>query len=191
MKNKIVLIKKPASLIKEQSKAKSMENIWTDLITWVMDNPESSDDQLFNLFGPRSGVATQKSFIHRCKLRGLSELRLTCLGKKQQPLKDAIQLTEKAIQDFTEARRKKGIVHLGKMDAAMQPVYKALEKQEKKINTKRGLSQHLSNLSTAHKLGKDVYDIDSGSGAEKTKVNLAIMMNFDPSQAQQGKVIDI
>ena len=192
----MIKIKKPAALIKKQKEKKSLDTIWPEVMQWVLDHPKVTNEALYNMFADRAGEDCEvKSFIHKCNLRGLKQLKMT--GKKK-PIKAMAtrQLTEETVLSFEQARRRKGMVHLEKMDMLVTKAHSVINK-ESKIVAKGGkeapsLSEHLDNMNKIHKIGASVYKIDADSGENNAKVNIAILTNFNPSEAQiEAKVIDV
>lgn len=192
---KLAIIKKPVTIVEDEKKGKAIDLIWPEIIEWVQRNPETTDKQLFNLFGPRSNTATFEKFRHRCSLRGLKDLRMTVNAKTT--MKDSRQLTEKSIADFKEQRKEAGIGHLGKMHKYLERAHNSVEKESIKVEEKggKGLQDHLFTLSQMQKVAKDVYGIDKGPDNEvnSVKLNLAIITRFDPlsAQAPESPVIEM
>ena len=187
MKNsKLTIIKQPVSIIDDGKKGKAIDLIWPEIIEWIQRNPETTDSQLFNLFGPRSKTATLEKFKQRCGIRGLKDLRMTVNAKTTA--KDSRQLTERATADFKEQRKQAGIGHISKMHKYLERAHETIEKESIKVQeTGKKLDDHLFTLGQVNKIAKDVYAIDKENENEvnNVKLNLAIITRFDPLSAQQ------
>lgn len=184
---KPVIINKPKSMKVAQDKKKSIDAMWPAIMNWCLENKGTTDDELYTYFGSRTEARDQKHFTNLCNRRGLKELRRTVNGKKElAAIKDTRQLTDEAIATFSKERRRRGMMHLGKMDAHMDIIHEALDVKSLHLKDdpdKKGLSSHIDDLGRAHKLAKDVYAIDAETAENKLKVNLAIITNFNPSEA--------
>ena len=174
-------------MIVEANKKKAIGDVWPAIVNWCLENKGATDDELYVYFGSRTDARDQKHFMNLCNRRGLKELRRTVNGKKELvAMKEDRQLTDEAIATFAKERRRRGMMHLGKMDAHIEVIHESLEVKAKSLKEdpdKKGLSGHIADLTYAHKLAKDVYAIDADTAENKLKVNLAIITNFDPSKA--------
>lgn len=189
-----VIIRKPKKMIRQEEEKKSLDSIWAEVCSWVIENPKSTDSDLYNIFGSRSGIYGISSFIQALQLRGISAIRKSLKKGRTVKQKDSIQLTEEVVQSFEKERRRKGMIHLGKMDTVVNGVQKMLHAESEKLQSLEYagplLGAHIDNASKAHKLAKDVYNIDGGNEGNTMKMNIAIITNFDPSQTS-GEVIDV
>lgn len=180
-------MKKPKPLIKEQLEKKSMDTHWPDILNFVEKNPDCTNETLFNMFNERTGDLSPIVFQRKCNNRGLKEFRKEIQGKKGGRFKESKKVTEKVIESFKQDRLNRGVLHLSKMDIMMNRAHNVLDKESIAVlnNTKDnvGIGIHLSHLNQAHRLAKDVYKIDADDRHDSSKVNLAIIMQFDPAKA--------
>jgi hypothetical protein len=195
---KLIVVKKPASIVKKQAMKKSLDLVWPDILTYVQQHPKTTNEHLFNLFGERAGETSLQCFGRKCNLRGLRELKRTCQGKSAIGFKESQEITRKTIDNFKKDRLDKGVLHLTKMDVMMNNVHKVLEKESNSVVNEEkdnvGIGLHLAHLNQAHRLAKDVYRIDAAENGSDSKTNLAIILNFDPGKPtdrDKAKIIDV
>lgn len=187
---KIVIFKKPAHLEAMQRKQKTIDAIWPKIVDHVSASPGLSDDDLFMIYGDACNIDDKKKFITRCNFRGLSTLRETIRNKKT--FKKSAQLTEKRILSIEEKRKKNGNQFLSRMDRVVKAATTSLEEESLEVaKGKAHLGEHIGNMRNLVKVGKDVYNFDATSGEDTAKMNIAILMGFDPMANQQPDVIEV
>jgi hypothetical protein len=189
-----VVIKKPEALVKKDKEKDNIDSLWPEVCSFVIENPKCTDTELYRLFGERSNYTSLTKFKDALHNRKLYMIRSSVNKGRGVKRADSLQLTEEYVQTFEKERRRKGMVHLGKMDSIVNGVQTMLEKESKKLSDMEDagplLSYHVDNAAKVHKLAKDVYRIDAESDANASKQNIAILMQFDPG-ANQQQVIEI
>jgi len=184
-----VVIRKPEAMVKKEQVKETLDSLWHEVCSYVIDNPTCTDTDLYSLFGKRVNIPTLTKFKYGLDNRNLGAIRKTLNKKKVGSIVGSRQLTEEYVQTFEKERRRKGIIHLGKMDAVVNNVQSMLEKESNKLVKLEDagplLSYHVANAAAVHKLAKDVYRIDAESDANASKQNIAILMQFDPSANAQ------
>lgn len=196
----MIVFKKPKALIARERSKLGMSKIWPEIISYLADFPDTDNRGLFALFGVRAGYGTSdvdfRGFSKAMGARGIKQIRNMQANKSvsMPEVHKDIQLTESFVQNFEQQRRKQGIVHLDRMNKIVGRIQESLEKESIKVagldDAGPLLSYHISNAKNAHSLAKDVYNIDGGSDGSNTKMNIAIITNFDPLAAAK-QVTDI
>jgi hypothetical protein len=195
--NRIVIFKEPNSIKAKRNKKKCVDRVWPEIVTWYGQHPDSKIRDLYHLFGERCGSSDLKNFKNSIMRRGFKKLQEAVqLAKKKVTVKESIQLTEEFIQTFQAGRKRKGIVHLGHMDAIVGNATEVLKHESEKIKTNKlggsVLNLHLDNAKKLHSIGREVYGIGEGADGNLAKINIAILTNFDPSKhTNQQEVIDV
>lgn len=190
MSNKLVIFKKPGPIIKKERESQTLDRIWPKIVDHVSANPQLTDDDLFIMYGSSCNESDKNRFIQRCKLRGLKQLRSSL--KERRDRNTSVEVTKKRILSIEERRKKGGVKFITKMDRLVRSATISLESESEQVAIgKAHLGDHINNMKNLVKVGKDVYNIDADGGHDSAKMNIAILMGFDPMANQQEDVIDI
>lgn len=190
MSDKLVIIKKPASLVKKERKKRTLDSVWPKIVDHVSANPNLTNDDLFDIYGASCNECDRARFIRRCKLRGLKDLRVSLKEKRDR--KASAQLTEQRVLSIEERRKKGGVKFITRMDRVVRKASTSLEEESEQVAIgKAHLGDHIVNIKNLVKVGKEVYNIDADGGGDSAKMNIAILMGFNPLDNQKEEVIDI
>jgi len=190
MSEKLVILKKPAAMVNKERKRKTLDKLWPQIVTHVSANPQLTDDDLFNMYAASCNETDKVRFIRRCKVRGLKELRVSLREVRNR--NTSIEVTKKQVVSIDERRKKGGIRFITKMDRLVRSAVDSLDTESQAVKVgDANLGEHISNMKNLVKVGKDVYNIDADNGQNTAKLNVAVLMNFDPSQNMSGEVTDI
>jgi hypothetical protein len=184
MSNKLVVFKKPGPLVKKERESNTLDRIWPKIVDHVSANPQLTDDDLFVMYGSSCNEPDKARFIQRCKLRGLKQLRGTL--KETRDRNASAEITKKRILSIEERRKKGGVKFITRMDRLVRKATTALADESEQVAIgKAHLGDHINNMKNLVKVGKDVYNIDADGGHDAAKMNIAILMGFDPMANQQ------
>ena len=192
MSDKLVVIKKPAILEKKARSKRTLDTLWPKIVDHVSNNPAISNDDLFLMYAGSCGETDKVRFIRRLKLRGLKDLRSSLKDKRDR--NSSRQLTERTVMDIEQRRKKGGVRLITKMDRVVRRASTSLDKQS--IEVLEGgedaphLGDHIINIKNLVKVGKELYNIDAEGNENRAKMNVAVLMSFNPLE-HQSEVIDI
>ena len=142
------------------------------------------------MYGSSCNEGDKDSFIRKCKVRGLKALRTSL--KESRDRNTSNEITKKRILSIEERRKKGGVKFITKMDRLVRKATTSLESESEQVAIgKAHLGDHINNMKNLVKVGKDVYNIDADGGHDAAKMNIAILMGFDPMANQKDDAIDI
>lgn len=197
---RVIKFKAPKGHELAQIPRKSVDQLWRQILAFVMDYPQaSSNDQIWAHF---NGVVNceYKPFVTAITNRGIADFRATARGKLSKEvnpgkretegsLATSRQLTELTLENLKKRQKAQGIQHISRMDVIVGNATTILEKESEKLvqlppeEASEMLETHIDKANKLHKLAGSVYGLDQESKENNVKFNMSVLANYDPHEA--------